>query len=144
MLVYSFGMFSLSQTALEKIIDHYGVAVEHFEALDGIVDKLAGKSEQVLVFVQTDDKAELADIIESCLVDGKKIFVRVGSLTLEEESESQDEKADFVIHTPVQISLIAIVLLISSVLIEIPLGIIADRWSRKGSMVLAGLFLGVA
>ncbi len=102
--VYSFGMSSLSQTALEKIIDRYGVAVEHFEALDGIVDKLAGKSEQVLVFVQTDDKAELADIIESCLVGGKKIFVRVGSLTLEEESESQDEKADFVIHTPVHLS----------------------------------------
>ena len=42
------------------------------------------------------------------------------------------------------ISLIAIVLLISSVLTEIPSGIIADRWSRKGSMVLAGLFLGVS
>jgi len=39
------------------------------------------------------------------------------------------------------ISLIAIVLLISSILTEIPSGIIADRWSRKGSMVLAGLFL---
>lgn len=42
------------------------------------------------------------------------------------------------------ISLIAIVLLISSILTEIPSGIIADRWSRKGSMVLAGLFLGVS
>ena len=42
------------------------------------------------------------------------------------------------------ISLIAIVLLISSILTEIPSGIIADRWSRKGSMVLAGLFLGIS
>ena len=42
------------------------------------------------------------------------------------------------------ISLIAIVLLISSVLTEIPSGIIADRWSRKGSMVLSGLFLGIS
>lgn len=42
------------------------------------------------------------------------------------------------------ISLITIVLLVSCILTEIPSGIIADRWSRKGSMVLSGLFLGIS
>jgi MFS transporter len=42
------------------------------------------------------------------------------------------------------ISLITIVILISCTLAEIPSGIIADRWSRKGSMVLSGLFLGIS
>jgi len=42
------------------------------------------------------------------------------------------------------ISLITIVILISCTLAEIPSGIIADRWSRKGSMVLSGLLLGIS
>lgn len=40
--------------------------------------------------------------------------------------------------------MITIVILISCTLAEIPSGIIADRWSRKGSMVLSGLFLGIS
>ena len=42
------------------------------------------------------------------------------------------------------ISLITIVILISCTLAEIPSGIVADRWSRKGSMVLSGLLLGIS
>ena len=42
------------------------------------------------------------------------------------------------------ISLITIVILISCTLAEIPSGIISDRWSRKCSMVLSGLLLGIS
>ncbi len=42
------------------------------------------------------------------------------------------------------ISFITVVILISCTLAEIPSGIIADRWSRKGSMILSGIFLGIS
>lgn len=42
------------------------------------------------------------------------------------------------------VSLMAIVCSITSVFMEIPSGIIADRWSRKGSMILAGALLGAS
>ncbi len=103
-LVYSFGMSAFAQTALEKIIERYGLSVEHFTALDGIVGKVAEKTEQMLIFVQTDNEAELSGIIRECTSGGKKTFVRVGNLNFENEAGAHEAKADFVISAPVHLS----------------------------------------
>lgn len=100
--VYSLGLTELLRTALEKILERYGLEIEHFSVQEELQKNLADSKCQIIVFVQPGKNIRLSEVIKSSVAQ-KSFFVRVGPVD-KADTQLRDEDVNYSMSLPLYLS----------------------------------------